>query len=147
MKVTSYTYSWDVIVSFCFLMSLIYVLTILFDSMVACCFLYRISTIMPCWIICWHKLAMWFQCTSWYGSKSWPMLTPPKFRFSGSRSVDVGSHSPKTISPVQTLFGLVVWNHGILRLSHHIGNVSTAQLTFPPWFFRVGWNHQPVLDG
>ena len=40
------------------------------------------------------------------------------------------------------------WNHGILWLSHHIGNgMSSSQLTFTPWFFqRGGWlNHQPVL--
>ena len=42
---------------------------------------------------------------------------------------------------------LVVWNHGILWLAiliywecHHPNWLKT------PWFFGVGWNHQPVMD-
>ena len=29
-------------------------------------------------------------------------------------------------------------------LTFHSVGVSSSQLTFTPWFFRVGWNHQPV---
>ena len=41
---------------------------------------------------------------------------------------------------------LVVWNHWILWLSHHIGNVSTSQLTFTPWFFRGVGLKPPTRD-